>query len=118
MIFTTSSGRLNHGRTGEVCRPKPLTGQPLTLGPEDDPREVLVDWMTAPDNPYFAKVMANRVWAEIDGPGAGRSGRRPAGHQPAEQRPLLDALADDFRQAGLRHQEADPHDHDVVTCLA
>jgi len=32
-------------------------------------RETLADWMTAPDNPYFAKALVNRVWAQLFGIG-------------------------------------------------
>ena len=37
--------------------------------PDFDPREALARWMIAPENPYFAKVIVNRVWAEIMGRG-------------------------------------------------
>ena len=46
----------------------------------------LVDWMAAPDNPYFARALANRLWGTLHGPRPGRADRRHAGHQPAEQR--------------------------------
>ena len=100
MIFTTASGRLNHGRTGEPVSPKLLAGMPLTLGPEQDPREVLVDWMTAPDNPYFAKVMANRVWAELMGQGLVDPVDDMRATNPPSNEPLLEFLARDFRQQG------------------
>ena len=100
MIFTRSSGRLNHGRTGEPVAPKLLGGAPLTLGPERDPREVLVEWMTAPGNPYFAKVMANRVWAELMGQGLVDPVDDMRATNPASNEPLLEYLANDFRQQG------------------
>ena len=37
--------------------------------PTGDRRLVLADWMTAPDNPYFARNLANRVWACLLGRG-------------------------------------------------
>lgn len=100
MIFTRPAGQLNHGRTGVAVLPKTLTGTPLTLGPESDPREVLVDWMTAPTNPFFAKVMANRVWAEIMGIGFVDPVDDLRATNPASNEPLLDFLATDFRQQG------------------
>ncbi len=33
------------------------------------PRVTLADWMTAADNPYFARAAANRVWAQLFGVG-------------------------------------------------
>ena len=100
MIFATASGRLNHGRTGQPVTPKILGGAVLTLGPEQDPREVLVEWMTAPENPYFAKVMANRVWAELMGQGLVDPVDDMRATNPASNEPLLDYLANDFRQQG------------------
>lgn len=32
-------------------------------------RQLLADWMTSPDNPYFARTVVNRVWAEFFGAG-------------------------------------------------
>ncbi len=34
-----------------------------------DRRAVLADWLTAPDNPYFAPSVANRIWAHFFGVG-------------------------------------------------
>lgn len=46
--------------------PRALDGTSLE-GP--DPREKLAAWMTSPSNPWFAKAMVNRVWAQIFGSG-------------------------------------------------
>ena len=49
--------------------------QPKFLGgpkPEmkgKDRREVLAEWLTSPDNPFFAPSLANRVWAHFFGIG-------------------------------------------------
>ncbi len=37
--------------------------EPVTLGPDEDPRERFVAWLRRPDNPYFAKAIVNRVWS-------------------------------------------------------
>jgi hypothetical protein len=100
VISTTESGQLKHGRTGVVVEPKTLGGSPMKLGPNDDPREVLVDWMTDPANPYFAKVMANRIWAEMMGQGLVDPVDDIRATNPASNGPLLDALASDFRKNG------------------
>lgn len=100
MIFTASSGQLNHGRTGLPVLPKTLTGEPLTIAPEDDPREVLVAWMTDSSNPYFPRVMANRVWAEIMGQGLVDPVDDIRATNPASNEALLDYLSSEFRQTG------------------
>src|SRR5205823_6380820 len=44
---------VKHPLTGKVLSPRPLFGRAPTLADEDDPRRVLADWVTSPDNPYF-----------------------------------------------------------------
>lgn len=100
IIYVADIGQLKHGRTGASVAPKTLSGPPLTLGPKVDPREVLVDWMTERANPYFAKVMANRVWAELMGQGLVDPVDDIRATNPASNGPLLDALADDFCKQG------------------
>ncbi|MBS0263619.1 MAG: DUF1549 domain-containing protein [Planctomycetes bacterium] len=100
MIFSRPSGQLAHGRTGVPVPPKLLGGDAPQIGPEQDPREVLVAWMTAPDNPFFAKVMANRVWSELMGQGFVDPVDDMRATNPASNEPLLDYLASDFRQQG------------------
>jgi hypothetical protein len=34
----------------------------VVLEPEQDPRVALADWMTAADNPFFARSLVNRYW--------------------------------------------------------
>ena len=34
-----------------------------------DRRQVLADWLTSPDNPFFATSVANRIWAHFFGVG-------------------------------------------------
>ena len=46
------------------------TGQKLPLGTRDaDRRGTLADWITAKDNPFFAKAIVNRMWSELVGEG-------------------------------------------------
>ena len=47
-----------------------LTGQNLHTGVKDaERRGTLADWITANDNPWFAKAFVNRIWAELVGQG-------------------------------------------------
>ncbi len=56
--------------------------------------------MTSADNPYFAKVMANRVWADLMGRGIVDPVDDIRATNPPSNGPLLDALAADFRAHG------------------
>ena len=44
-------------------------GTHVTLSGETDPREVFADWLIQPKNPWFARNLANRVWAWLLGRG-------------------------------------------------
>ncbi len=47
-----------------------VTGEEMSTGISDrDRREQLADWMTSPTNPWFAKAVINRIWAELVGEG-------------------------------------------------
>ncbi len=49
-------------RTGQPVTPTTLGGPTLKLDPQDDPRPALAAWLTAPENPFFARMFANRYW--------------------------------------------------------
>lgn len=98
MIFNAESGSLRHERTGEVVQPKILNGESLNLGPDDDPRQVLAAWMTTSTNPYFPRVMANRIWAELMGLGLVDPVDDIRATNPASNEALLDYLSDEFRR--------------------
>ena len=44
-------------------------GVTVQLLPEKDPRDLFAEWLLAPDNPWFARNMANRVWSWLLGRG-------------------------------------------------
>lgn len=44
-------------------------GTPALLPPDRDPREVFADWLVAPQNPWFARAIANRAWSWLLGRG-------------------------------------------------
>ena len=69
VIFTSAAGSVTNKRTNQPAPITPLDGEPMTLTAEDDPRQALADWMTSPENPFFAKAVANRYWAHFFGRG-------------------------------------------------
>jgi hypothetical protein len=44
-------------------------GTQASLSPDRDPREVFADWLLAPQNPWFARSIVNRVWSWLLGRG-------------------------------------------------
>lgn len=105
IIFTSTKGTVTHPLTGEVLPPRPLFGKAPEIKPGDDPRVALAAWMTSDKNPYFAKVMVNRVWADLMGRGLVMPVDDLRATNPPSNAELLDALAVDFRENGynLKH---------------
>lgn len=83
-------------RTGDTLKPAGLGGQPLEIPAYEDPRHHLVDWMSAPDNPYFARALANRYWKHFFGRGIVDPEDDMRVTNPPSNPELLDALADHF----------------------
>jgi hypothetical protein len=101
MVYAAAQGTVGHPTTGEVVAPKPLFGSARPPSADEDPREVLADWMLSPDNPYFAKVAVNRVWADLMGRGLVEPVDDLRVTNPASNEALLTALAEHFRQVGF-----------------
>jgi hypothetical protein len=99
-IFTGKSGQVLHPGTQTVMEPRPLFGNSPALPPESDPRDVLAEWITSRDNPFFAQVMVNRVWTDLMERGLVEPVDDLRASNPPSNGPLLEALAADFRDNG------------------
>jgi hypothetical protein len=53
----------------EAVSAQTLFGQSLKDVAPDQRREAFANWVTSPENPYFTKVIANRLWARTFGHG-------------------------------------------------
>src|SRR5262245_21482064 len=77
-----------------------LGGPSPTLNSAEPYRPVLAKWMTAPENPFFARALVNRTWAHLFGRGI----VHPVDDKMPENEPshpeLLDALARHVAKAG------------------
>ncbi len=71
--------------------------QPANIDFRDGRREAFVGWLTAPENPLFARVAVNRVWGWHFGEGLQKvtSDFGLLGGRPSNQK-LLDYLASEF----------------------
>ncbi len=72
------------------------------LGPDDDRRQKLVDWLTRPQNPYFARSTVNRVWYHLFGRGIVEPVDDFRETNPPSNPELLDSLAAEFVSSGYR----------------
>src|SRR5262249_32814019 len=100
IIFTTRTGTVTHPKTGEAMAPRGLGGEVKLISAEEDPRQKLVDWMTDPKNPFFARALANRWWAPFMGRGILEPLDDMRLTNPPSNPELLDSLADSFVKSG------------------
>jgi hypothetical protein len=99
-IYLADAAPIVHPRTRQVMRPRAPGGPEFKLGRHDDPRRALAKWMTAADNPYFARTMANRMWGHFLGRGIIHPIDDARSTNPPSNPELLDALAQDFVASG------------------
>lgn len=101
LIYTKATNEVRNKRTGKPAVVKPLDGAPMEPSAEDDPRQLLVDWMVNPKNPFFARAVANRYWAHFFGRGIVDPLDDMRVTNPPSNPELLDALAKHFVESGF-----------------
>jgi hypothetical protein len=87
-----------HPRTGAVVPARALAAPNASFAGVTDRRQVLADWMTSPDNPYFAKAIVNRLWAHYMGRGLVEPIDDIRATNPPTNEPLMDALVAHLRE--------------------
>ena len=97
-IFPVGGKDLENPRTKETIPTAALGAAPADFSNLTDRRKVLADWMTAPDNPFFARLIANRLWAHYFGRGLFDPVDDLRATNPAANEPLLDALTEHLRE--------------------
>jgi hypothetical protein len=95
-IKVNPDGKVEHLRTKQPADPRLLGGQKIEVPKEDDPRGKLAEWMTQPENPYFARAFVNWAWAQFFGKGIVDPPDDLSAANPAVHPELLDALAKHF----------------------
>ncbi|MCA9024628.1 MAG: DUF1553 domain-containing protein [Planctomycetaceae bacterium] len=99
IVFNGGGGEVKHPVTGQNAVPVFLGGaQPDTAG--KDRRKVLAEWLASPENPYFARNFANRLWAHFFGIGIIEPVDDVRVSNPASNPELLDALAQHLTESG------------------
>lgn len=91
-LYVEEAGDLIQPRTGKPQPPAPLDAPAIDADAAEDRREVLAEWLTAPGNPYFARAIANRVWANFMGVGLVEPVDDLRVSNPASNEKLLAAL--------------------------
>ena len=93
-LYVEARGDIIQPRTGQPQPPAPLDAPGLNPDDPGDRRDALAQWLTAPENPYFTRAIANRVWANFMGTGIVESVDDLRVSNPASNEKLLAALAD------------------------
>jgi hypothetical protein len=121
IVFDDHHGEVPLPRTGQDATPK-LLGSPMRNAEfgvrnsapssipqsefrtpnSDDRLGELADWIADPENPFFARAQANRVWFHLVGRGLVDPNDDFRASNPPANPPLLDHLAKEFAAGGFR----------------
>jgi hypothetical protein len=106
VIYAANAGEVRQPRTGKTMKPKALGGPAFDDAGSPDPnmadrRRSLANWLTGPENPFFAKSLVNRVWYHLMGRGIVEPVDDFRDSNPASNDELLDGLTADFVKGGF-----------------
>ena len=95
IVFEKPQGEVEDPRAGHADRPR-LLGQSQPIDDAQDRLDALAQWVTSPDNPFFARAQVNRIWYHLMGRGLVDPVDDFRITNPPSHPELLDALAKDF----------------------
>lgn len=98
-LYVATTGELIQPNRGKPQPPAPLDADTIAFDDPSDRREVLAEWMTDPNNPYFARSITNRVWANFFGRGLVEQVDDLRLSNPASNEALLTAAAEHVTDA-------------------
>ncbi len=98
VIYEQGAGEVTHERTGKVAEPSFPYTYTGAEGAQTAPtrREQLARWITARENPYFAKSYVNRIWSYLLGMGIIEPVDDVRAGNPPSNPELLERLTADF----------------------
>ena len=108
-IKLDENGVVKHPRTEQALRPRglgaPYDAAEIEYVKGEDPRVKLADWMAAPENPYFAAAICNRIVGHYLDVGLVDPVDDMRATNPASNPELLSTLAKDFieHKYSLKH---------------
>jgi hypothetical protein len=92
-VLASGNPETRHPRTGAIVTAHALARPMPDKSPSGERRTVLADWLTSPENPWFARNLANRVWGHFLGRGLVEPVDDVRATNPPTNPELLDALA-------------------------
>jgi hypothetical protein len=104
VIYDQNSGEVIHDRTGQTAAPDfPYTHSDVIS--EGSRREQLAQWITSPENQYFARSYVNRLWGYMFGVGIIEPIDDIRAGNPPTNPELLSALEQEFIESGFNVQQ-------------
>lgn len=120
VLFSGNAKEAKPGKKGEPVKPKFLSGKILEEPelpanfketefkggiksmpkPQFSRKEKLVEWLTTPNNPYFAKAAVNRIWSQF----MGRGIVHPVDNFGTDSKPVFPDLLDTLTQQFIEHK--------------
>jgi hypothetical protein len=100
IVFASKSGEVTHPATNKTMKPWAPKAGTIEVAEGKDRREAFANWLTRDENPFFAQVEANRIWAHVMGRGIVEPFDDFRDTNPPTNAPLLAALAKDFVTSG------------------
>ena len=95
IVFNSGGGEVKHLVGGRVMKPKFLGGDVPDVSGKDR-RVVMANWLASAENPYFARNLANIVWAHFMGRGIIEPVDDVRVSNPAVNEELLSEMASRF----------------------
>jgi hypothetical protein len=99
-ISVARSGEVQHPRTGAAVPARLPRSEHALDTAVADPRAEFARWLTAPENPFFARTMVNRTWQSLFGKGLVDPVDDLRDSNPASNPELFDALSREFVRSG------------------
>lgn len=87
--------------SGKNLVPAGLDSGDLQIAPYEDPRAAFADWMTASENPFFAKALVNRYWKHFMGRGLVEPEDDLRVTNPPSNPELIEGMAEHFVRYGF-----------------
>ena len=101
IIYPMATGEITQPRTGKQMKVHLLLTGDVEDAVGQDRREVFAQWLTSPENPFFARSAVNRIWGHLLGRGIVEPVDDFRDSNPPSNAKLLDELASQFAKNGF-----------------
>jgi hypothetical protein len=105
IVFNRASGGVSHPVGNRDMKPKFLGGDMPEMKTGEDRRDALAKWLASPENPFFAKNLANMVWAHFLGKGIVEPVDDVRISNPPSNPELLDEMGKRFAATGYNFKK-------------